>query len=77
MTRIGAGFYKETEKSKFISLAIDEELLPLTITKEHLLTAFFVPKEDRKADNSPAYSLTLSLKEDRDKNAQNVNELPE
>ena len=65
MSKIGSGFAKENEKGKFITMAIDEELLPITITKDHLLTAFYVPREERKSEKSPAYALLLSLKKDR------------
>lgn len=67
MTTIGAGWIKHTESGKqYISIKIDVEILPLTITQDRFLTLFEIAEEDRKKENSPHYRLVMS-KSDEDK----------
>lgn len=63
-TTIGCAWYKVAENGQeYCPLAVNKELLPLTITDKHSLCLFPVAEEDRKSENSPNYRLVLSIKE--------------
>lgn len=67
-TTIGCGWKKESENIKeYIPIAINKELLPLTITEKHSIVLFPVAEEDRKNEESPHYRAVLSLKEPKEK----------
>ena len=60
-TNIGVAWYKISEGGQeYISMSINPELLPLTITEKHSLVMFPIA-EDRK-ETSPTHRLVLSLK---------------
>lgn len=61
-TTIGAGWYKVSESGQeYMSIKINNELLPLTITDKHSLVMFPIADEDRN-EASPTHRLVLSLK---------------
>lgn len=63
-TTIGCAWYKVAENGQeYYPIAVNKELLPLTITDRHSLCLFPVAEEDRKSENSPNYRLVLSIKE--------------
>lgn len=63
-TTIGCAWYKVSEGGKeYMPLAINKEILPLTLTEKHALVLFPVAEEDRKGEDSPHYRLVLSLKQ--------------
>lgn len=63
-TTIGAAWYKVSEKgTTYLSVTVNPEILPLTITERHSLTLFEIPEKDRKSENSPGFRLVLSLKQ--------------
>ncbi len=68
MTTIGAG-WKKTDKNNvpYISWAIDEALMPLTIDKTKKIAAF--PVKEKRTKNSPDFILDLFIpKQDVDTN---------
>ena len=61
--KIGSGWTKtnETDGSTFISFSLDKVILELfPQLKNCNLTANFTKEEDRKQENSPAWSLSIS-----------------
>ena len=66
MAKIGAGWIKFKEDgSSYISLKINEELLPLVITKDQILTLFEIPTSERTKETSPAYSIAISVPKEK------------
>lgn len=60
--QIGSGFSGQTEKEKkqYISLSLDKGLLALCpILRDVKLTLWYVPKDERKSEKSPAWRLSL------------------
>lgn len=60
--QIGSGFSGQTEKEKkqYISLSFDKGLIALCpFLKNVKLTLWYVPKEDRKKENSPQWRLSM------------------
>lgn len=65
--KIGAAWYKFTEDGKqYLSIKLDEAILPLTIQEDKYLTLWEIPESDRKSDNSPHYSVNLSKSKPRE-----------
>ena len=63
-TTIGCAWFKMSEKgNEYYPIAVNKELLPLTITEKHSLTLFPVSEEDRKSKESPNFRLVLSTRE--------------
>ena len=64
--KIGSGWTKNNEKdgSTFISFSLDKAILELfPQLKNCNLTAIFEKEADRKQENSPGWSLSISKKE--------------
>ena len=58
MTTIGAGWKKQDKNGKsYISVSIDEELLPLTIDASKKISIF--PVTEKKSDKSPDFRIVL------------------
>lgn len=58
MTTIGAGWKKKDKNDKsYISISIDEELLPLTIDANKRISIF--PVKDKTSDKSPDFRIVL------------------
>lgn len=60
--QIGSGFSGQTEKEKkqYISLSFDKGLLALCpILNNVKLTLWYVPKDERRSEKSPAWRLSL------------------
>lgn len=80
---IGSGFSGTTEKEKkqYISIAFDKTILSLfPFLKNIKLTLWYVPKEERNSDKSPAWRLSLTetyipKKETEDVPADNEEEI--
>ena len=67
MAKIGAGWIKYKDDGKqFISIKIDEELLPLTITDKQSLTLFERQATENTTENSPQYTLSIFSKEKKE-----------
>lgn len=67
MAKIGAGWLKTKEDgTQFISIKIDEELLPLTITEKQSLTLFERPVTENTTENSPHYTLSIFSKDKKE-----------
>ena len=61
-TNIGVAWYKVSEGGQeYISMSINPELLPLTITEKHSLVMFPINETDKK-ETSPTHRIVLSLK---------------
>lgn len=59
--RIGAAWHKFTDEGKgYISIALDEACLPLTIDETKNISLWEIPEADRKTENSPNYSVSLN-----------------
>ena len=64
MTTIGAGWKKQDKKGNpFISLTIDEELLPLTIDSTKKLSIF--PIGDKQSEKSPDFRFVIFKPEEK------------
>lgn len=81
--KIGAGWTKTKKETNetYISICLDEVFgvifPPLRfIIKDCFLTLRHIPQSDRKSENSPGWSLNITIKKDKDKN-QNVSESEE
>lgn len=74
MTTIGAGWLK-TDKNEqhFISVKIDEAILPLTITKEKMISV--KPNKKKESDNQPDYYLDLYIPDKTKSKKAETNEL--
>ena len=58
MTTIGAGWKKQDKNGKhYISVSIDEELLPLTIDSDKKISIF--PVAEKRTDKSPDFRVVL------------------
>ena len=58
MTTIGAGWKKQDKNGKsYISISLDEELLPLTIDATKKISIF--PINEKKSDKSPDFRVVL------------------
>lgn len=60
---IGSGFSGQTEKEKkqYISIAFDKAILSLfPILKDVKLTLWYVPKDERRSEKSPAWQLSMT-----------------
>lgn len=66
--KIGSGWTKTTEGGDtYISIALDEvigELFPAL--KGCFVNLWHVKKEDRKNDNSPSWTVSLSVKQEKE-----------
>lgn len=68
MTTIGAGWKKQDKNGKsYFSIAIDEELLPLTIDKSKKLACF--PIGEKKNEKSPDFRIVLFKPEEKTENS--------
>lgn len=66
MTRIGAGWLKvDKNKEHYISIKIDDALLPLTITTDKVL--IMKPNRNKEGDKQPDYYLDLFVPKKEDK----------
>ena len=64
MTTIGAGWKKQDRNGKhYISLSIDEELLPLTIDKDKRLSIF--PVAEKQNEKSPDFRVVIYKPEEK------------
>lgn len=67
MAKIGAAWLKTKEDgTHFLSIKIDEDLLPLTITEKQSLTLFERQTTDNSSENSPHYTLCIFSKEKKE-----------
>lgn len=60
---IGSGFNGQTEKEKkqYINIAFDKTILALfPILKDVRLTLWYVPKDERRSEKSPAWQLNMT-----------------
>lgn len=60
---IGAGFQGQTEKEKrqFISIALDKAIIAMyPQLKDVRFTLWFVPKDERKSEKSPQFTLVMT-----------------
>lgn len=62
MTTIGAAWIKFTENGKtYISIKVDDELLPFALRENKMLTLWEIPEEERNGnDKMPHYRLKIS-----------------
>ncbi|MCQ2957270.1 MAG: hypothetical protein MJ180_00035 [Candidatus Gastranaerophilales bacterium] len=66
MSKIGVAWNKyKDDGTSYISIKLDDELLPFTITKEHIITLFENKTTEYTTDKSPAYTLTISLPKEK------------
>ena len=69
--RIGSGWTKNTENGDtYISIALDEvigELYPQL--KGCFINLWHVKKEERKGENSPSWTVSLSVKKEKEEKA--------
>ena len=73
MTTIGAAWKKlDRNNKKFISVSIDEELLPLTIDKDKRISIF--PIEEKPNDKAPDFRVVLYIPDDKNKDNKTTNE---
>lgn len=76
--KIGNGWTKTTENGDtYIPIALDEVIENLyPQLKKCFLTLWHVKQEDRKNENSPAWTVTLSVKKDKTEKQANEEEIP-
>lgn len=74
--KIGSGWTKNTKDNQtFISYSINEEILELyPCLKELRITSFHIPKEERKNENSPSWSLVIKKKQENTTNSTEEDE---
>ena len=62
MTTIGAAWIKFTKNGKtYISIKVDDELLPFALRENKILTLWEIPEEERNGnDKMPHYRLKIS-----------------
>ena len=73
MTKIGAAWWKFTDKNEqYLSLKIDEELLPFAIREQNIITLWEIPQERRKSENSPHYDILLTKSTQNKKPKENT-----
>ena len=62
MTIIGAAWQKFTENGKtYISIKVDDEILPLTLKENKTLTLWEIPESERNGNEKmPHYRLKIS-----------------
>lgn len=61
MTKIGAAWWKFTDKGEqYLSLKFDEELLPLAIRESSIVTFWEIPEDRRKSEKAPHYDIMLT-----------------
>ena len=66
-TNIGAGWYKVSENGQeYMTISINQELLPLMITEKHSLVIFPIADEDRRSEDFPTHRVVLSLKKQKE-----------
>lgn len=65
--KIGSGWTKNTDNGDtYISIALDEVIENLfPQLKDCFINLWFVKQEDRKGENSPAWSVNLSAKKEK------------
>lgn len=70
--KIGNGWTKTTEKGEtYISISLDEVFGAwLPFLKNCFITLWHIPKEERKSENSPSWTLNISIK--KEKNTENT-----
>jgi uncharacterized protein (DUF736 family) len=70
--KVGSGWSKETENGrKYISTSIAKEVQVLyPQLKDVSITLWYVPKEERKKEESPAWEISLTAKSDQKKKAE-------
>ncbi len=62
MTTIGAGWKKRDKNDNpYISFALDKTLLPITIDKTKMISAY--PVKEKKTENSPDFRLDIFIPE--------------
>ena len=62
MIKVGGSYNNTAKESKkeYIQVGFDEALLPITITKDHILTLH--TNESKEKDTHPDYNTCLSLR---------------
>lgn len=77
--RIGSAWTKQTEKGEaYVSISLDEvvtEMCPML--KNCFINLWYVPKEERKNENSPTWSVNISVKKDLEKKKETAEDLDE
>ena len=65
MIKVGGSYNNVAKESKkmYIQVNFDEALLPITITKDHVLTLH--TNENKDGDNFPDYHTCLRLKKEK------------
>ena len=66
MIKVGSSYQNTAKESKkeYIQVGFDEALLPITITKDHVLTLH--QKEGKEKETHPDYHTCLRLKENKE-----------
>lgn len=65
MTRIGAGWLKPDKNNElFISVKLDDGILPLTITNDKMIT--INPNTTKKEENQPDYYFDIFVPKKKD-----------
>lgn len=78
--KIGNGWTKTTEnKETYITIALDEALgvmFPLLkpLLKDCFITLWHIPKDERKSDNSPSWSVNITVKKEQKETAETPEE---
>lgn len=72
--KIGSGWTKNTENGDtYISIALDEVIETICPQlKDCFINLWFIKQEDRKGDNSPAWSVNLSAKKDKEQQTDEI-----
>lgn len=67
--KVGSGWSKETENGKkYISTAISKEVQVLfPQLKDVSITLWYVPKDERRTEDSPCWEISLTSKSDKKK----------
>lgn len=76
---VGSGFSGTTEKEKkqYISISFDKGLLALfPFLKNVKLTLWYVPKDERKSDKSPAWRLSMDEPYKPQETSQSSGDMP-
>ena len=77
MTTVGAGWKKTDKNGKpYVSISIDDALLPLTIDSTKKLSLFPI-QESKENDKAPDFRLVLFIpKQDEEKSSGAFDEIP-
>lgn len=78
--KLGNAWTNEKDGRKYISIALDEVILETYPQLKQLnFSLNFIPKEERKTENSPSWSLSVVKKKDKTvaEEVTNEEEIPE